>query len=180
MKMLKKLVILIIVFSMILSIVGMTNVTNATSFADINRNDIFVKQQTRYTCTLAASVMLVRRASILAGKSNWASVTESSMRSTAWDENGGLWFTFTYNGINIKHGQLSGNSLNKNTIISLLSNHPEGIVAYDTSMPHAVLITDYANGIFYCADPDGSSKGRVPLINTTIKGSNQDEKISKF
>ena len=50
------------------------------------------------------------------------------------------------------------------TLITLLSQHPEGIVLYDRSQPHAVLLTDYTNGNFYCSDPAGNiSSGRIPL-----------------
>lgn len=156
---------------------------NAATFGDINQSSVFVKQQTNYTCTLASAVMLVRRASMMAGKSNWSSVTESSMRSTAWVENSGLRWSFTYNGISVGHGTLSGGSGNKSTLISLLSSHPEGIVAYNggnSNQWHAVLLTDYTNGTFYCADPAGNTSGRVALSSSTIKGSGQDGKLANF
>lgn len=156
---------------------------NAATFEDINQPSVFVKQQTNYTCTLASAVMVVRRASMMAGKSNWASVTESSMRGTAWVENSGLKWSFTYNGISVGHGTLPGGSINKSSLISLLANHPEGVVAYNGGKQnqwHAVILTDYTNGIFYCADPAGSSTGRIPLTSSTIVGSGQDGKIANF
>ena len=49
----------------------------------------------------------------------------------------------------------------------LLAEHPEGIVLYDRSRPHAVLLTDYTDGVFYCSDPAGNiSSGRIPLTPT--------------
>ena len=50
-----------------------------------------------------------------------------------------------------------------------MQEHPEGIVLYDRSQPHAVLLTDYTNGVFYCSDPaNGVSEGRVPLSSASI------------
>ena len=45
----------------------------------------------------------------------------------------------------------------------------EGIVLYDRRQPHAVLLTDYTDGVFYCSDPAGSvSSGRVPISAASI------------
>ena len=40
-------------------------------------------------------------------------------------------------------------------------------------------MTDYdaSNDTFYCADPAGSSRGRIKFANSTIKGSGQDGKL---
>ena len=55
------------------------------------------------------------------------------------------------------------------TKIDLLAKHPEGIVLYDRRQPHAVLLTDYTDGVFYCSDPAGSvSSGRVPISAASI------------
>ena len=44
-----------------------------------------------------------------------------------------------------------------------------GIVLYDRRQPHAVLLTDYTDGVFYCSDPAGSvSSGRVPISAASI------------
>ena len=74
---------------------GLTQ-AGAASFDDINQADVFVHQQTNYTCTLASAVMLVRRAAMLDGNADWRAVTESSMRPTAWNEGVGVWWNFTY------------------------------------------------------------------------------------
>ena len=63
----------------------------------------------------------------------------------------------------------SGTEAKKQTLIQLLAEHPEGIVLYDRSRPHAVLLTDYTDGVFYCSDPAGSvSLGRVPISAASI------------
>ncbi len=53
--------------------------------------------------------------------------------------------------------------------VQLLAEHPEGIVLYDRRQPHAVLLTDYTDGVFYCSDPsNGVASGRVPLSAASI------------
>ena len=45
----------------------------------------------------------------------------------------------------------------------------EGIVLYDRTQPHAVLLTDYTNGIFYCSDPAGNiGYGRIPITRSSV------------
>ncbi len=161
----------------------MTIEAEAATFEDINNSSVFVKQQTNYTCTLASAVMLVRRAAMLTGNNNWASITENSMRGTAWLEGSGLYYNFTYAGVSVKHASLPTGSSNTATLINLLASHPEGIILYyhnsDYSVAHAVLLTDYTNGVFYCADPakvNGVENGRIPISKAwvvTISNANE-------
>jgi hypothetical protein len=152
-----------------------TKIVQAASFDELNQSSIFVKQQKNDTCTLASAVMMVRRAALGSGNSNWASITESSMRGTAWKEGSGLYFSFKYAGISVSHAKLSGGAANTNQLISLLSAHPEGIVIYDQNKPHAILLTDYTNGTFYCADPASSRpSGRIPISSAMITIANAD------
>lgn len=59
----------------------------AATFNQVNQSDVFLKQaKGSVTCTLVAAAMLLRRAAMMYGKSDWASITESSLRSTAWVE----------------------------------------------------------------------------------------------
>lgn len=148
---------------------------NAASFSDINQSSVFLKQQTSYTCTLSAATMMVRRAAMATGKTNWPSITESAMRGTAWLEGTGLYHSFTYAGISVRYGTLNGGSANVPQLISLLNSHPEGIVVYDRAVPHAILITDYTNGTFYCADPANNvAAGRIPVSLPSITINNAD------
>ena len=63
----------------------------------------------------------------------------------------------------------SNNEEKKAVLIQLLAEHPEGIVLYDRRQPHAVLLTDYTDGVFYCSDPsNGVASGRVPLSAASI------------
>lgn len=147
---------------------GLTNNnTNAVNIADLNASSVFVKQQQSNTCTLAANVMLLRRAALLRGDSDWQQITESACRSVLWS--GGMRLNYTYKGISVKCERIYGNSTEK--LKSLLSEHPEGIVAYDYNYPHAILLTDYTNGKFYCSDPArcigaGRIEASSSLINT--------------
>ncbi len=156
----------------------------AATFNDINQSGVFVKQQTNYTCTLAAAVMLVRRTAMASGNNNWSSITESSMRGTAWLEGSGLYYNFTYAGVSVGHSSISANR--KSTYINLLKTYPQGVVAYNQgngNQWHAILLTDYdANtDTFYCSDPaNGTESGRIPLSSSSIVGSGQDGKINNL
>ena len=150
--------------------IGLTNSTNAVNMSDLNASDVFVKQQESDTCTLASNVMLLRRAAILRGDSNWRSITESACRSTLWVEGCGMRFSYTYNGISVNCGRIYGDSTE--TLKQLLREHPEGIVAYDYDHPHAIMLTGYSDGVFYCSDParccgEGIIDARDSLISTS-------------
>ncbi len=161
--------------------------TQAATFNDINQSGVFVKQQvtgSTGTCTLASAVMMVRRTAMASGNNNWASITESSMRGTAWLEGSGLWHNFTYAGVSVGHSTISSNR--KSTYINLLKTYPQGVVAWNAGNGgqfHAVLLTDYdANtDTFYCSDPaPGTANGRIPLSSSSIVGSGQDGKINNL
>ena len=146
----------------------------AASFADINNPEVFLKQQESDTCTLCANVMMLRRAAIMKGMSNWKDITESSARSTVWVENAGVWLDYTYKGIRVSNDSVASPVLE--TLKNLLAAHPEGIVASDKHFPHAILLTDYTNGTFYCADPSSTTPaGRIPASKASIKLENVDD-----
>lgn len=156
----------IFIFVFIMFVANIKCDTSAATFNDINSANMFFKQNTSTTCTLASAAMLVRRAALMNGNSAWSSVTEANMRSAAWTT-GGLKNSFSYAGINVSSGKLSGSKTQ--TVINLLSQHPEGIVLYNFSKPHAILVTGYTNGTFHCADPSGAAPGgRIPISQATI------------
>lgn len=141
---------------------------SGTAFADDLMLDgsFYAKQNGGSTCTLSSTAMMLRRRAYLDGDENWTSITESSIRSTAWS--GGLSWNFTYSGMNVQYGTLSSAG-NTAELIALLEEHPEGIVVYNRNNPHAVLLTDYTDGVFYCADPaTGAGYGRIPFSACTI------------
>ena len=146
-------------------------------------DEIYLKQpQGSNTCTLYATMMMLRRKDWLNNDKNWSNIIEKNVKPYAWD--GGLKDSFTYAGMTTWYGFLPDNVEEKKKIlISMLKDHPEGIVIYasELKLPHAVLLTDYTEGVFYCADSDPGAKsnprpiGRIPLTETLIA----DECVSK-
>ena len=142
-----------------------TENADAATFNSINSASVFVKQQESDTCTLASNVMLLRRAALMKGDSDWQSITESSCRSALWC--GGMRFDYTYRGIHVTCERVQGDTVT--FLKNLLAKHPEGIVAYDYDYPHAILLTDYTNGRFYCSDPARCvASGRVDASEAII------------
>ncbi len=134
------------------------------TYAQLNHTALNLKQETNYTCTLCSATMMLRRAALLDGK-DWNSITESAVRNSAWS--GGLLWSFNYGGYDVYGATYIGNhstSEKWNTLRDLLTKHPEGVVAYNGNDEHAVLLTDYVNGTFYCVDPaNETSVGRIAL-----------------
>lgn len=155
--------------------------------ADVDDAGVFLKQQTRSTCTLASATMMLRRRAILDADAGWQDITESSVKRAAWS--GGLAWNFSYHGLSVSvmrgASGWAGSSLESKraALIELLAAHPEGVVAYSTSQPHAVLLTDYDpdTGVFYCCDPAPYyPAGRVELVRSSIKGGDQDAVLKKI
>ena len=128
----------------------------------------YFKQSRGGTCTLASAAMMLRRRAYFDGLTDWTDVTENSVRSTAWAN--GLSHSFTYKEMQVGYATLPSGLQSKTAVlISLLEQHPEGIVLYDRTRPHAVLLTDYTNGVFYCSDPAGNiGYGRIPVTSSSV------------
>lgn len=164
------------ILSLLLVLLMVVSLVPAEVFA-ISPDDssVLLKQNTNYTCTLCSAAMMLRRRAVIDGSSNWSSITENSMRSTAWDENAGLYWQFTYADMSVGHYQISGSyQSKKDTMISLLSKHPEGIMVYDRDIPHAVLLTSYnsSSDTFYCADPAGGYPSGIIKLESSLLGRN--------
>lgn len=128
----------------------------------------YAKQQTGNTCTLAAAAMLVRRRAYLDGVEDWQESTESRLRRVAWSRVG-LSHQFTISGITVHFETFLPDVPVESQLLVLLAQHPEGIIAYDSRKPHAVLVTDYTDGVFYCSDPSVKAPaGRIPADEATI------------
>lgn len=155
--------------AILLSLVLLVTCLPGALAVDLNVDAGFYFKQSRGgTCTLASAAMMLRRRAYLDGLSDWVDVTENSVKSSAWS--GGLSHSFNYKAMQVGYATLpSGTAAKKAVLIELLAQHPEGIVLYDRTQPHAVLLTDYTDGVFYCSDPAGSvSSGRVPLSSASI------------
>lgn len=153
----------------LLSVMILATFLPAALAVDLNVDAGFYFKQSRGgTCTLTSAAMMLRRRAYLDGLTDWTDITENSVRGTAWS--GGLSHSFTYKAMQVGYATLpSGNTAKTQALIQLLAEHPEGIVLYDRSRPHAVLLTDYTDGVFYCSDPaNGVSAGRVPISQASI------------
>lgn len=161
-------------------------VASAVSFADINSDDVFLKQETSVTCTLSSAAMMMRRTAIIAGFSDWAEITEQSIRETAWIEGLGLRWDYTYFDMTVGHGYYPEDSDHKLFMLDLLERYPQGVVVYNTGnqgQSHAVFLCDYneAEDMFYVADPASSAGGgRIPLTESTILGETQEEQLANL
>ena len=137
-------------------------------------DEIYLKQpQGSKTCTLYATMMMLRRKAWLNNDKNWRDIIEKNVKPYAWDrQNDWLRGSFTYAGMTTLYVFLPDNVEEKKKIlISMLKDHPEGIMIYanEINPSHAVLLTDYTEGVFYCADSDpGQKSGRILLTETLI------------
>lgn len=68
----------------VMLLAAMATTAGAATYEEINQDAVFVKQSQRGTCTLASTAMMLRRAAMLNGDENWASITEASCRSVFW------------------------------------------------------------------------------------------------
>ena len=165
---------------MVLSIFTLIPVSTSaeeTDLAEISSvpypDSLYVSQYWNYSCTLASATMMLRSRFYRSNNTAWSSITETGIRSVAWDEGGGLWYSFRYtNGSNyaqVSHVEVGGLSLS--TLKSLLNSHPEGIEIYCRGIPHAVFITDYEGDTVYASDPDyykNYGPGRRTLSSTYL------------
>ena len=140
---------------------------SAATLNEINDPSVFLKQQESDTCTLCANVMMLRRAALMRGDSDWSSITEYGAKPTIWCWGAGMYNSYSYKGISVSYGRIQYDA--ESELIALLKEHPEGIVAYDYDYPHAVLLTDYTDGVFYCAEPANCVEaGRVTADKAII------------
>ena len=109
---------------------------SAATFSDINASEVFLKQQEWDTCTLCSNVMLMRRAAMLRGDSDWRTITESAMRKLFWVEDAGMYNYYTYRDFTVSYGKIQYDA--KAELRDLLSRHPEG---------------SYYNGCFFGDSP---------------------------
>ena len=145
-------------------------------------NEFCIAQSGSGRCTIASTAMMVRRAAYLDGNANWQAIDEASVSADGWTS-AGVKNEFETAGYSISYVSIDSS---KESLIKLLEEHPEGIAAYDPSVPHAVLLSDYdaASDTFYCADPASYYSGsRIPVANSwngDCRGGNQDAVISGF
>ena len=148
----------------------------AATYEEINQDQVFLKQEQRGTCTLASTAMMLRRAALLNGDENWAQITEASCRAEFWIPGCGLPYRFSYGEMTVGHETLPGGAANEAVLIDLLEAHPEGIMLHAACVPHGILLTEYKDGQFYCADPsEYVGAGIIPIEEawgTRVENSN--------
>ena len=144
---------------------------SSTAFATpgVLPDEIGLIQQTSVTCTLASAAMMMRARMYRSDNTLWSSITESSIQPVAWNNGVGLRGSWTYEigGNSISVSCSSCNGMSASWLKTYLDQHPEGIVIYDTSLPHAVFVCDYVGDTFYCFDsnshPSVAYSGRQAL-----------------
>ena len=148
-------------------------------------NDTLLKQHTSITCTLASAAMIMRRTALAAGRDDWESITEESIKSTAWYNGVGLIWDFTYENITVGHMYFQTRD-KKQEIIDMLKKYPQGVVVYNNGshgQTHAIVALDYdkTEDILYVADPSNAvKKGRIPISASSIVGNTQEEQINNL
>jgi hypothetical protein len=136
----------------------------AATREEIDQPQVFVKQEGSGTCTLASVTMMLRRTAMLRGDQDWDTITFASCRAAFWISGCGLPYNFEYDGMQVSKANLPGGEANRQILIDLLAEHPEGIVLHAAGVPHAVLLTDYTDGVFYCSDPaENKPQDRIPI-----------------
>ena len=149
---------------------------------DSMSDEFFFAQSGSGRCTIASTAMMVRRAAFLDGNESWQDIDESFVAATGWSSAGVL-NQFETAGYSIACVNIDSSA---EALAALLDEHPEGVAVYDSSVPHAVLLTDYdeKTDTFYCADPAGYYSGkRIPVAqswNGACRGGNQAAVISGF
>ncbi len=154
-----------------IAVIGNIQVCAAT-FDEINQSSIWIKQSQSGPCVLDACAMMIRRTLIATGNTNWASVTENSLKGTACQSGWSVWYSFDYMGVSVRHTSFNSTAT---SLKSILDSHPEGIVLFSRSKGHAVLVTDYSGDTFYCADPAYGDKRNLNSANQGVSYSNSTE-----
>lgn len=139
--------------------------------AEILPQELYMEQSRGGICTLVSSAMLLRSALYLNGSEHWSEIDESTAASYCWLYGSGLLYDWTfetdYARISVSQTPLYG--ITANELKALLDAHPEGIVFYCGGVPHAVLLTDYEDDTFYCADPAPYCSGsRIALADSWL------------
>ncbi|MDO4971859.1 MAG: RICIN domain-containing protein [Bacteroidales bacterium] len=144
-------------------------VTPTTNAAVPYPNNLYLTQQTDYTCTLVSNAMMLRARMYLSNNYNWTAITESSLAPYGWINGAGQRSSYScsFAGCSFTINQAYVNGLTVSQLQSILAAHPEGVCIYVTSIPHAQWVTDIENGVVYSGDSSCPAYfGRRPLANT--------------
>ncbi|SEL85387.1 Peptidase_C39 like family protein [Butyrivibrio sp. ob235] len=147
---------------------------NSSSFPQ----ECFVFQGNGNThCVMTSATMMYKHYLYLAKNNSYKNITKESVNAQGVEQQGvhagDLKNTFTYRVDNISFSTASKKSPSKDELIDYLKSHPEGIVLYgwrtnNGNVQHAVLLTKYSNGEFYCVDPGKSTFQEVKLRDSSL------------
>lgn len=149
---------------------------------DINAQEVFLKQQSSGRCTLTANVNMLRRNAIIHGDAAWRDITENTAAQYLWIDGIGMKWDYKYGDTEVKRVSTANMTGEEKVELfkNLLDIHPEGIVIHDyeskLGYPHAILLTDYTDGEFYCAEPaNGYQEGRIPVSKSAVAVEGTDQ-----
>ena len=141
---------------------------------------VYVTQTRKHTCTLVATTMMLRNYASLRG-APCGVVDAAALSKFCWTKRWGLAQHFIVGQVEVSsNADIRKAPDKKQYLIEQLQLHPEGIVIYDTGMPHAIYLFGYDpdSDIFYCADTVNSRGGRpIRLEQSIIRGETQADKI---
>ena len=142
----------------------------AATWDEINSNEVFLKQEGSHDIVLwCHDKCCCAEQHCYLGTLIGEVLQESRVRPVGWIEGVGLRYGFTYGGYSAAHGSLP-TEMPMLVHLFLFWSSIRRIVLYyqsaDKKKQHAVLLTDYTDGQFYCADPYSSRpSGRIPLTS---------------
>ena len=163
----KKFISILLMLVMLFSVTAGASSSFAASTASkvsINDEDVLYTPQGDYKsgdCILTATKVMIRRASIMRGSTQWNTISNKTLRSSATII--GLLlhrFTFEVDGLayKVNVGFFKGNSdaARIKEFEALIKEHPEGVVVWGNNASvfgmHGVLLTDVKNGTPYVMD----------------------------
>ncbi len=136
-----------------------------------------LKQEEPDSCTASALTILLRRLYYTNGQ-DYLHITESGIKAdeSIWHPDLGLYYEINFEGFYVAKRIFREETDKVEFFKNKLKLHPEGIIIYDTAAVHAVVLTDYRDGIFYATDP--ATGLYTPLGDVfTMWGETQEEKL---
>ena len=131
-------------------------------------------------CNVTSQAMLLRRLCMRDGK-DYQGINQDSIRGTVAGGGQNVKYSYTYDNYtvncyqsddapfynNVPFKALATSDAKSARLQDVLAHHPEGIVVWGGSFTnsggqHAILLTKYENGQFYCCDPWQGAK-EIPL-----------------
>ena len=143
-------------------------------------DELNLKQEEPDSCTASALTILLRRLYYTNGL-DYSHITESELKAddTIWHPDLGLYYDINFEGIRVVKKNFDAETDKVEFFRKQLTKHPEGIIIYDTGALHAVVLTDYRDGVFYATDPATGLYTPLSYVYT-MWGENQEEKLENI